>query len=67
MYVSPEGTRWPPAHRADAESRRQPLPAAFVSVAEPRVILLWNKTHDRLIVGVTVALLIAAGVRWRVM
>ena len=50
-YVSPEGTRWPPAHRADAESRRQPLPAPFVSAAEPRVILLWNKTLYWLIVG----------------
>ena len=66
-YVSPEGTRWPPAHRADAESRRQPLPAPFVSVAEPRVILPWNKTLYWLIVGVTVALLSAASVHRRAM
>jgi hypothetical protein len=64
-YVSPEGTRWPPAHRADAESRRQPLPAPFVSVAEPRVILPWNKTQYWLIVGIAVAALITVGVRMR--
>ena len=65
-YVSPDGTRWPPAHRADAESRRQLLAAPFVSVAEPRVILLWNKTLYWLIVSGVVALLLAASVRVRV-
>ena len=64
-YVSPEGTRWPPAHRADAESRRQTLPAPFVSVAEPRIILLWNKTLYWLIVGGAVAALIVGSVRMR--
>lgn len=64
-YVSPEGNRWPPAHRADAESRKQPLPAPFVSAAEPRIILLWNKTLYWLIVGSAAAALIMIGVRTR--
>ena len=64
-YVSPEGNRWPPAHRADAELRKRLLPALFVSAAEPRVILLWNKTLCWLIVGGAVALLFVAGVRAR--
>lgn len=64
-YVSPEGNRWPPAHRADAESRKQSLPAPFVSMAEPRIILLWNKTLYWLIVGVAAAALLTIGLRMR--
>ena len=66
-YVSPEGNRWPPPHRADAESRKQSLPAPFVSVAEPRLILPWDKTLYWSIIGGAVALLFAAGVRVRAM
>jgi hypothetical protein len=64
-YVSPDGTRWPPAHRADAEARRQPLPQPFVSTAEPRIILPWNKTLYWLFVGSAAALLLAAAIRVR--
>jgi hypothetical protein len=43
-YVSPDGTRWPPAHRADAEARADQSRRDFLSVAEPYPILAWNKT-----------------------
>ena len=43
-YASPEGTRWPAAHRADAESRADLSRGGFVSAAEPYPILAWNKT-----------------------
>jgi hypothetical protein len=41
-YVSPGGNRWPPEHRADAQSRAVPDPA-FVSQAETYPILAWSK------------------------
>ena len=43
-YVSPAGTRWPAAHRADAESRADRQRSGFVSAAEPYPIMAWNKT-----------------------
>jgi hypothetical protein len=42
-YASPDGTRWPPEHRADAESRADHSRRDFVSAAEPYPILAWNK------------------------
>ena len=42
-YVSPEGTRWPAEHRADALTRAQRSPAPFVSAAAPRMIYTWPK------------------------
>lgn len=42
-YASPDGTRWPPQHRADAESRLPAVTAPFVSTAEPRTIYTWLK------------------------
>ena len=43
-YASLEGTRWPPPHRADAESRADHARTDFVSAAEPYPIVTWNKT-----------------------
>jgi hypothetical protein len=43
-YASPGGTRWPPAHRADAESRADLSRAGYVSIAQPYPIIAWNKT-----------------------
>jgi hypothetical protein len=56
-YVSPNGTRWPPEHRADAEARKIPA-AAFASTAAPRTIYSWPKTAYWSAVGL-VALLAA--------
>lgn len=42
-YASPNGTRWPAAHRADAALRRAPLTAPYVSAAAPRTIYHWPK------------------------
>jgi hypothetical protein len=41
-YVSLNGNRWPPEHRADAHARAIPDPA-FVSQAESYPILAWSK------------------------
>lgn len=42
-YASPNGTRWPPEHRADAQSRLAAAPAPYVSGAAPRTIYAWPK------------------------
>jgi hypothetical protein len=56
-YVSVNGNRWPPEHRADAQSRAIPDPA-FVSQAESYPILAWSKRRYWSLV-VVVALLCA--------
>ena len=60
-YASPDGTRWPPAHRADAESRVDRSHGDFVSAAEPYPILPWNKTAYWLAVLSAAAVLMAIG------
>ena len=50
-YVSPDGTRWPPEHRADAEARKTSV-TAFVSSAAPRAIYSWPKAAYWLAVGI---------------
>ena len=42
-YLAPNGTRWPPEHRLDAESRVTPMTTPFVSTAAPRTIYTWPK------------------------
>jgi len=42
-YASPNGTRWTPEHRADAQSRLAATPAPYVSEAAPRTIYAWRK------------------------
>jgi VanZ family protein len=42
-YLSPNGTRWPPEHRLDAEKRVTPINSPFVSAAAPRTIYAWSK------------------------
>lgn len=42
-YLSPDGTRWPGGHRADAQTRVPPSTAPFVSAAAPRTIYVWPK------------------------
>jgi hypothetical protein len=42
-YASPSGNRWPPEHRADADARKTPMTAPFVSTAEPYPIVTWSK------------------------
>jgi VanZ family protein len=61
-YATPEPNRWPPEHRADAEKRRTPPAAAFVSAAAPYPIVIWNKTVFWA-VAVAVALLLYFGAR----
>ncbi|HJU42100.1 MAG TPA: VanZ family protein [Vicinamibacterales bacterium] len=61
-YVSVNGNRWPPEHRADAEARADHSRGDFVSVAEPYPILDWNKTVYWLAVLTAAALVAAAGV-----
>ncbi len=43
-YVSVNGNRWPPEHRADAEARGAGTGAPFASAAEPYPILDWSKS-----------------------
>lgn len=61
-YVSPDGTRWPPEHRADAEGRADHWRADFVSVAEPYPILDWNKTAYWIAVLTAAVVIVAAGI-----
>jgi VanZ family protein len=61
-YASPAGNRWPPEQRADADTRRTPLPGAFVSAAEPYPIVVWNKAAFWFAV-VSIALLLYFGAR----
>ena len=61
-YVSLDGNRWPPEHRADAEARADHSRAGFVSLAEPYPILDWNKTAYWFAVLTAAALAAAAGV-----
>ena len=61
-YVAPEGNRWPPAHRADAEARADHSRRDFVSRAEPYPILDWNKTVYWLVVLGAAASIAATGV-----
>ena len=50
-YVSPDGTRWPAEHRADAEARALVSPAPFASAAAPRAIYTWPKSLYWIVVG----------------
>lgn len=61
-YASPTGTRWPPEHRADAETRAAPS-AAFISRAEPQPMLTWPKPVYWSVVGI--AVLVLAGMTRR--
>ena len=42
-YASPNGTRWPAGHRADAQLRVTAPATPFVSAAAPRTIYSWSK------------------------
>ena len=61
-YLSLEGNRWSPAHRADAEARADHSRAGFVSLAEPYPILSWNKTVYWFAVLIAAAAVAAAAV-----
>ena len=61
-YLSANGNRWPPEHRADAEARADHSRGDFVSVAEPYPILDWNKTGYWMAVLTAAALVVAAGI-----
>ena len=50
-YASKTGTRWPPEHRADAETRKTPATATFVSAAAPRTIYALSKTVFWVVIG----------------
>jgi VanZ family protein len=58
-YASKTGTRWPPEHRADAETRRTPTTVPFVSAAAPRTIYLWPKVVYWPAIGAVALLLMA--------
>jgi hypothetical protein len=57
-YASRTGTRWPPEHRADAETRKTPTANPFVSAAAPRTIYTWSKTVYWLAIGAVALLLV---------
>jgi hypothetical protein len=61
-YAAPEGTRWPPDHRADAHQRADHARRDFVSAAEPYPIITWNKTVFWIAVLTAAALLAALSV-----
>jgi hypothetical protein len=60
-YVSLNGNRWPPEHRADAEARADHSRGDFLSLAEPYPILDWNKTAYWIAVLIAAALVAAGG------
>ena len=64
-YASQTGTRWPPEHRADAETRKTPAPATFVSTAAPREIYTWPKAVYWPMIGVVALLLMAPALAQR--
>jgi VanZ family protein len=57
-YASPNGTRWPPEHRAGAQARVVTATAPFASRAAPRTIYAWSSSVYWLVV-LAVALLLA--------
>ena len=61
-YASQHGTRWPSAHRADAETRKTALVAPFVSTAPPRTIYSWPKAGYWSVIGVLALLLITPAI-----
>ena len=61
-YLSLNGNRWPPEHRADAEARADHSRRDFVSLAEPYPILDWSKTAYWFAVLIAAACVAAAGV-----
>ena len=64
-YVSVNGNRWPPEHRADAETRGAGGGAPFVSAAEPYPILVWPKSLYWVVVVSTAVLGVALPVVFR--
>ena len=58
-YASKMGTRWPPEHRADAETRKMPATTTFVSTAAPRTIYTWPQAVYWPVIGVVALLLMA--------
>jgi hypothetical protein len=65
-YVSPDGTRWAAAHRADAERRRTPMGESFVSAAAPRAIYSWSQAvYWSAVVAVSSLLLLSSVRAWR--
>lgn len=62
-YISAQGHRWPPAQRADAESRIGPGYMIYVSDAEDYPILIWPKWAFWLVVAVVAVPLLLVG--WR--
>lgn len=62
-YVSLDGTRWAPVHRADAEARADHAHRGFVSRAEPYPIVTWDKTLYWMMVLTAAAVLWAISVR----
>ena len=63
-YVSPNGTRWPPEHRADAEARKTAA-VTFASTAAPRTIYSWPKTAYWSAVGIVALLAMLPAVVFR--
>ena len=65
-YASPGGTRWPPQHRADAESRLPAVTTPFVSTAEPRTIYTWPTTvYWAVVASITLLLALPAAASFR--
>lgn len=62
-YAAPNGNRWPPEHRTDAEARAGRSAAPFVSNAEPYPIVTWPKMLFWLVVASAVAVMAGPGVR----
>jgi hypothetical protein len=61
-YMSPNGTRWPPEHRADAAARAT-ANAAYVSAAEAQPLMTWPRPGFWTAVIALVAAILAATVR----
>jgi hypothetical protein len=64
-YVSVNGNRWPPEHRADAEARGGAAGTPFVSAAEPYPILMWSKPVYWLAIASAASLCVIFGRRRR--
>lgn len=64
-YASMTGTRWPPEHRADAETRKTPTTTPFISSAAPRTIYPWPKTMYWLVIGAIALMLVLPAIVMR--
>jgi hypothetical protein len=63
-YAAPQGSRWPDAQRADADRKRTPAAAQYMSRAEPYPLFLWPRGLFWSITSTLVAALVLGGIAY---